>query len=46
MYRKEMKGWNREDGIVKEDSVIHSIDFHRLILDEAHSIKVNGLRYC
>ncbi|EEA25851.1 DNA repair protein rad16 [Talaromyces marneffei ATCC 18224] len=39
MYRKEMKGWNREDGIVKEDSVIHSIDFHRLILDEAHSIK-------
>ncbi|EED21725.1 DNA excision repair protein Rad16, putative [Talaromyces stipitatus ATCC 10500] len=39
MYRKEMKGWNREDGIVKEDSVIHSIDFHRLVLDEAHSIK-------
>lgn len=21
MYRKEMKGWNREDGIVKEDSM-------------------------
>ncbi|KAL2783908.1 SNF2 family N-terminal domain-containing protein [Aspergillus keveii] len=39
MHRKEWKGWNRNDGIVKEDSVIHSIHFHRLILDEAHSIK-------
>ncbi|OKL60993.1 hypothetical protein UA08_03921 [Talaromyces atroroseus] len=39
MYRKEQKGWQREDGLVKENSVIHSIDFHRLILDEAHSIK-------
>lgn len=39
MYRKENKGWNRNDGIVKEDSVLHSIKFHRLILDEAHSIK-------
>lgn len=25
MYRKEMKGWNREDGIVKEDSTYLSI---------------------
>ncbi|KAL5360811.1 SNF2 family N-terminal domain-containing protein [Aspergillus floccosus] len=39
IHRKEWKGWNRSDGIVKEDSVIHSIDYHRLILDEAHSIK-------
>jgi DNA repair protein RAD16 len=39
MYRKESKGWKRDDGILKEDSVIHSIKFHRLILDEAHSIK-------
>ena len=39
MYRKESKGWNRNDGIVKEDSVLHAIKFHRLILDEAHSIK-------
>ena len=39
MYRKENKGWNRMDGIVKEDSVLHAIKFHRLILDEAHSIK-------
>ncbi|EEH20440.2 hypothetical protein PABG_02699 [Paracoccidioides brasiliensis Pb03] len=39
MHRKEVKGWKRNDGLVKEDSVIHSIHFHRLILDEAHSIK-------
>ena len=39
MYRKESKGWNRNNGIVKEDSIIHDIHFHRLILDEAHSIK-------
>ncbi|RAL15677.1 DNA repair protein RAD16 [Aspergillus homomorphus CBS 101889] len=39
IHRKEWKGWNRNDGIVKEDSVIHSITYHRLILDEAHSIK-------
>lgn len=39
MYRKENKGWSRNDGIVKEDSVLHAIHFHRLILDEAHSIK-------
>jgi DNA repair protein RAD16 len=39
MYRKESKGWNRNDGIVKEDSVLHAIHYHRIILDEAHSIK-------
>ena len=39
MFRKESKGWNRGDGIVKEDSVLHAIKYHRLILDEAHSIK-------
>lgn len=39
MYRKENKGWNRNDGIVKEDSILHSLYYHRLILDEAHSIK-------
>ena len=38
-HRKETKGWSRGDKIVKEDSAIHSIEFHRLILDEAHSIK-------
>jgi DNA repair protein RAD16 len=39
MYRKESKGWNRADGIVKEDSALHAIHYHRIILDEAHSIK-------
>ncbi|KMU80725.1 hypothetical protein CISG_08789 [Coccidioides immitis RMSCC 3703] len=39
MHRKEVKGWSRGKGLVKEDSIIHSIHFHRLILDEAHNIK-------
>ncbi|KIV78313.1 hypothetical protein PV11_10042 [Exophiala sideris] len=39
MFRKQHKGWSRGDGLVKEDSILHSIKYHRLILDEAHSIK-------
>ncbi|KAL8687776.1 MAG: hypothetical protein Q9224_005053 [Gallowayella concinna] len=39
IYRKESKGWKRDDGLVKENSKIHAINFHRLILDEAHNIK-------
>ncbi|KAJ5802225.1 DNA repair protein RAD16 [Penicillium pulvis] len=39
MFRKQEKGWARTGGVVKEDSVIHSIHYHRLVLDEAHSIK-------
>ena len=39
LYRKETKGWTRGEDLVKEDSPIHAIHFHRLILDEAHSIK-------
>ncbi|KAL8764354.1 MAG: hypothetical protein Q9184_000059 [Pyrenodesmia sp. 2 TL-2023] len=39
IYRKETKGWTRDDGIVKENSKIHAIHYHRLILDEAHNIK-------
>ena len=39
MYRKESKGWKRDDGLVKENSRLHAIKFHRLILDEAHNIK-------
>lgn len=39
LHRKETKGWTRGEDIVKEDSPIHAIHFHRLILDEAHSIK-------
>ena len=39
IFRKESKGWKRDDNMVKEDSPIHAIHYHRLILDEAHSIK-------
>ncbi|OQO04510.1 hypothetical protein B0A48_09432 [Cryoendolithus antarcticus] len=39
LHRKETKGWARGEDIIKEDSPIHAIHFHRLILDEAHSIK-------
>ena len=39
MYRKEVKGWKRGEDLVKENSRIHGIKFHRVILDEAHSIK-------
>ncbi len=39
IFRKESKGWKRDDGLVKENSKIHAIKYHRLILDEAHSIK-------
>ena len=39
IHRKETKGWKRDDGLVKENSRIHAIHYHRLILDEAHSIK-------
>ncbi|KAF5987474.1 nucleotide exsicion repair RAD16 [Fusarium coicis] len=39
VYRKQEKGFKRKDGIYKEKSAIHAIDFHRVILDEAHCIK-------
>lgn len=40
MYRKQEKGFKRKNGIHKEESVIHQVHFHRVILDEAHNIKV------
>ena len=46
-HRKQTKGFSRrdeddEDGkvLVKEDSPFHAVKFHRVILDEAHNIKV------
>ena len=48
VYRKESKGWKRDDGLIKENSKIHAIKYHRLILDEAHNIKTRttgGMKY-
>lgn len=40
IYRKQEKGFKRQDSICKEKSAIHSLEYHRVILDEAHCIKV------
>ncbi|KAF9881097.1 SNF2 family domain-containing protein [Colletotrichum karsti] len=40
MYRHQEKGFARKNGTHKQESLIHKLDFHRVILDEAHSIKV------
>lgn len=45
LYRKQEKGFQRKDGLYKAKSAIHSIKFHRVILDEAHCIKV-GPAWC
>lgn len=39
MFRRQEKGVKRDDVLHKQDSVIHKIHFHRVILDEAHNIK-------
>lgn len=39
IYRKQEKGFKKKEGIYKEKSLIHALNFHRVILDEAHSIK-------
>ncbi|RYO78275.1 hypothetical protein DL766_007599 [Monosporascus sp. MC13-8B] len=41
LYRKQEKGFKRKAGMYKEKSAIHQIKFHRVILDEAHCIKVS-----
>ena len=45
MYRKQEKGFKRKNGIHKQKSPIHQIRFHRVVLDEAHNIKVSTI-YC
>jgi len=39
VFRKQNTGFKRADGIHKERSLLHSIEFFRVILDEAHNIK-------
>lgn len=39
VHRKQMYGFKRKNGLVKEKSALHSIPFYRVILDEAHNIK-------
>jgi DNA repair protein RAD16 len=40
MYRHQEKGFRRKEEVHFQKSVIHSLHFHRVILDEAHNIKV------
>lgn len=39
VYRKERSGFRRKNGVVKEKSLLHQMEFYRIILDEAHGIK-------
>jgi hypothetical protein len=38
-FRKQQSGFKRQGQTIKEKSLIHSINWGRAILDEAHSIK-------
>jgi DNA repair protein RAD16 len=46
MYRRQEKGNQRKSGLYKEKSLIHKLHFHRVILDEAHNIKVGSSFFC
>ncbi|CAR24218.1 DNA repair protein RAD16 [Lachancea thermotolerans CBS 6340] len=39
VFRKQTYGFRRKNGVYKERSVLHNMNFYRVILDEAHNIK-------
>lgn len=39
VYRKERYGFKRVNGVVKQKSPLHAVNFYRVVLDEAHNIK-------
>lgn len=43
LYRFQEKGRKRKDEVAFQKSPVHQIQFHRVILDEAHNIKVRSL---
>ncbi|CEP61523.1 DNA repair protein RAD16 LALA0_S03e04764g [Lachancea lanzarotensis] len=38
-FRKQNYGFKRKNGVYKEKSLLHNMNFYRVILDEAHNIK-------
>lgn len=38
-FRREIKGFMKKGVLMKEDSIIHKLNWHRIVLDEAHNIK-------